>query len=200
MKRFKLSDLQARAILDMPLRRLAALERKKIDQEHKEMLARIAELESLLASEKRMRAHIADELHHLKAEFGDRRRTQIVDAARGRRSTGPLTAGEALEEKDTWVAVTPGGLISRTPTARMPRLTGKDAPSILVSARTSDALYLFTGDGHCGARAGPSNSRKVTIHPAAAPPVGPRRCLRACALWRPWSCRPKSPRPARDPC
>ncbi len=151
MKRFKLSDLQARAILDMPLRRLAALERKKIDQEHKEMLARIAELESLLASEKRMRAHIADELHHLKAEFGDRRRTQIVDAARGRRSAGPLTAGEALEEKDTWVAVTPGGLISRTPTARMPRLTGKDAPSILVSARTSDALYLFTGDGHCGA-------------------------------------------------
>ena len=151
MKRFKLSDLQARAILDMPLRRLAALERKKIDQEHKEMLARIAELESLLASEKKMRGHIADELRRLKAEFGDRRRTQIVEAARGRRSAGPLTAGEALEEKDTWVAVTPGGLICRTPTARMPRLTGKDAPSILVAARTSDALYLFTGDGRCGA-------------------------------------------------
>jgi DNA gyrase subunit A len=151
MKRFKWSDLQARAILDMPLRRLAALERKKIEQEHKEMLARIAELETLLASEKKMRAYIADELRRLKADFGDRRRTQIVDAVKGRRSAGPLTAGEALEEKDTWVAVTPGGLISRTPTARMPRLTGKDAPSILVSARTSDALYLFTADGRCGA-------------------------------------------------
>ena len=151
MKRFKLSDLQARAILDMPLRRLAALERKKIEQEHKEMLARIAELETLLASEKKMRGHIADELRQLKTDFGDRRRTQIVDAGKGRRTTGPLTAGEALEEKDTWVAVTPGGLICRTPTGRMPRLTGKDAPSILISARTSDALYLFTGDGRCGA-------------------------------------------------
>jgi DNA gyrase subunit A len=55
MKRFKLSDIQARAILDMQLRRLAALERKKIEQEHKETLARIDELERLLASEKKMR-------------------------------------------------------------------------------------------------------------------------------------------------
>jgi DNA gyrase subunit A len=151
MKRFKLSDLQARAILDMPLRRLAALERKKIDQEHKETLARIAELESLLASEKKMRAHIADELHSLKAAFGDRRRTQIVDAARSRRTAGPLTSGDVLEEKDTWVVVTPGGLISRSATARLPRLSGKDAPSLAVAARTADALYLFAGDGRCAA-------------------------------------------------
>jgi DNA gyrase subunit A len=151
MKRFKLTDLQSRAILDMPLRRLAALERKKIEQEHKETLARIAELETLLASEKKMRSHIADELRQLKADFGDRRRTQIVDAAKGRRTAGALTAGDMLEEKDTWVVVSPGGLISRTPTARLPRLSGKDAPSILVAARTSDALYLFTGDGRCAA-------------------------------------------------
>ncbi len=151
MKRFKLSDLQARAILDMPLRRLAALERKKIEQEHKETLARIDELERLLASEKKMRAYIADELRHLKAAFGDRRRTQIVDAGRTRRRAGALTAGDVLEDKETWVVLTPGGLISRTPTARLPRLSGKEAPSILVSAHTSDALYLFTADGRCAA-------------------------------------------------
>jgi DNA gyrase subunit A len=151
MKRYKLSDLQARAILDMPLRRLAALERKKIEQEYKETLARIDELESLLASEKKMRAHIADELRKLKTDFGDRRRTQIVDAARAKRAAGALTAGDVLEEKETWVAVTPGGLISRTPTARMPRLSGRDAPAILLSAQTSDALYLFASDGRCAA-------------------------------------------------
>ncbi|HMK09068.1 MAG TPA: DNA topoisomerase (ATP-hydrolyzing), partial [Anaerolineales bacterium] len=150
MKRFRLSDLQARAILDMPLRRLAALERKKIEQEHKETLARITELEGLLASEKRMRGYIADELRQLKTDFGDRRRTQIVDAGKTKRA-GPLTAGDVLEEKDTWVAVTPDGLISRSPTARLPRLSGRDAPSLLVSGRTSDAVYLFAADGHCGA-------------------------------------------------
>jgi DNA gyrase subunit A len=170
MKRFKLTDLQARAILDLPLRRLAALERKRIEQEHKEMLARIAELESLLASEKKMRSYIADELRRLKADFGDRRRTQIVDAAKGRRTAGPLTAGEALEEKDTWVVLTPGGLISRTPTARMPRLSGKDAPSILLSARTSDALYLFTGDGRCGAV--PVHRLAESDDPSGGSPVG----------------------------
>jgi DNA gyrase subunit A len=151
MKRFKLSDLQARSILDMPLRRLAALERKKIEQDYKETLARIDELESLLSSEKKMRSYIADELRKLKADFGDRRRTQIVDAARAKRSAGALTAGDVLEEKETWVAVTPGGLISRTPTARLPRLSGRDAPSILLSAQTSDALYLFASDGRCAA-------------------------------------------------
>jgi DNA gyrase subunit A len=151
MKRFKLSDLQARSILDMPLRRLAALERKKIEQDYKETLARIDDLESLLASEKKMRAYIADELRKVKADFGDRRRTQIVDAARAKRSAGALTAGDVLEEKETWVVVTPGGLISRTPTARLPRLSGRDAPSILLSAQTSDALYLFASDGRCAA-------------------------------------------------
>jgi DNA gyrase subunit A len=151
MKRFKLSDIQARAILDMPLRRLASLERKKIDQEYKETLARIAELESLLASEKRMRSHVAEELSQLKAEYGDRRRTQIIDAGKARRTKGALTAGDVLEDKETWVVVTASGLISRTPTARLPRLSGKDAPVIVAGARTRDVLYLFAADGRCAA-------------------------------------------------
>jgi len=151
MKRFRLSDVQARAILDMPLRRLAALERRKIDQEHKETLALIADLESLLASDRKMRAHVAEELRQLKATFGDRRRTQIVDAPRGGKAKSPLTAGDALEDKETWIAVTAEGLISRTPTARLPRLSGRDAPSLLAEARTGDTLYLFSADGHAAA-------------------------------------------------
>ena len=151
MKRYKLSDLQARAILDMQLRRLASLERKKIDQEYKETLAQIDELESLLASDRKMRAHVGGELRQLKDRFGDRRRTQIVDAGKGRRAKTGLTAGAVLEDKDTWVVLTDSGLISRTPTARMPRLSGKDSPILLAGARTRDVLYLFAADGRCAA-------------------------------------------------
>jgi len=71
-KRFK---LRARAILDMPLKRLSSLERKKVDQEHREVLKRIKQLESLLRSPKKMRGVITDELAALKERYGDRRRT-----------------------------------------------------------------------------------------------------------------------------
>lgn len=100
-----------------------------------------------------MRAYVADELRTLKSTFGDRRRTQIVDTARVRKAKGQLTAGDLLEDKDTWVVVTEGGLISRTPSARLPRLSGKDSPAIVVGARTSDVLYLMSADGRCAALA-----------------------------------------------
>ena len=76
MKRFKLTELQANAILDMQLRRLAALERKKIETEYKEVTATIKDLENLLKSPKRMRGVVADELLKVKDQYGDRRRTQ----------------------------------------------------------------------------------------------------------------------------
>src|SRR5512137_617264 len=78
MRRYKLSELQANAILEMQLRRLAALERKKIETEYKETLALIKELESLLKSPKKMRLMAAEELLKVKTAYGDRRRTQIV--------------------------------------------------------------------------------------------------------------------------
>ena len=74
MKRFKLTEIQANAILDMQLRRLAALERKKIETEYKETTALIKDLEALLKSPKRMRAVVADELSKVKEAYGDRRR------------------------------------------------------------------------------------------------------------------------------
>ena len=81
MKRFKLTELQATAILDMQLRRLAALERKKIETEYREVTATIKDLENLLKSPKRMRGVVADELLKVKDQYGDRRRTQIVNVS-----------------------------------------------------------------------------------------------------------------------
>ncbi len=147
-KRYKLSEVQAKAILDMPLRRLSSLERKKIEQEHKEMLARIKELEALLGSEKKMRDQLVEELAQVKSTYGDRRRTLIAEARKGKgKKAALLTAGDLAPEKETWVVVTDDGLISRTPTARQPRLTGRSAPVLLIGAGGRDTLYLFEARG-----------------------------------------------------
>ncbi|HSB90465.1 MAG TPA: DNA topoisomerase (ATP-hydrolyzing) [Anaerolineales bacterium] len=168
MKRFKLGDVQARAILDMPLRRLSTLERKKIDQDYKETQARIRALEELLASDKKMRAHVAEELRRIKSTYGDRRRTQIAETRKGKRSRELLTTRDLLEDKDTWVVVA-GGRISRTPTARLPRLGGRDAPRIILGARTRDRLYLFASDGSGAATA--VHTLSETEDPAEGNPV-----------------------------
>ena len=84
MKRFKLTELQATAILDLQLRRLAALERKKIETEYREMTALIKDLETLLKSPKKMRGVVADELLKVKEQYGDRRRTQIVNLSKSK--------------------------------------------------------------------------------------------------------------------
>ena len=150
MRRFRLSEPQANAILDMPLRRLASLERKKIELEYKEKLALIKELESLLASDKKLRATIAAEIGEIRAKYSDRRRTQAVQVTKGKRGQQILTATDLAEltpVKETWVVVTPEGLISRTPTARLPRLSGKNAPALLLGATGRDNLYLFDARG-----------------------------------------------------
>lgn len=145
-KRFKLSEAQARAILDMPLRRLANLERKKIENEYKAILARIKELESLLRSKKKMRTVLASELAEIKAAFGNRRRTLIAKPSRGK-GEAVLTASDLMPDKETWVVVSASGLIFRTPSARLPRLSGRDTPMLVIAARTQDMLYLFDAAG-----------------------------------------------------
>jgi DNA gyrase subunit A len=77
MKRFKLTEIQAQAILEMQLRRIAALERKKIDEEYKELLKTIKELEGLLKSPKRMREIVGTELLQVRQLYNDNRRTHI---------------------------------------------------------------------------------------------------------------------------
>jgi DNA gyrase subunit A len=116
-------------------------------------VARIKELEALLASEKKMRAVIAEELTKVKEQYGDRRRTQIVQARRGKRGAPLLTATDLAPDKDTWVVVTADGLISRTATARSPRLAGRSAPILVLGARGRDTLYLFDAAGNGAALA-----------------------------------------------
>jgi DNA gyrase subunit A len=147
MRRLKLSELQANAILDMPLRRLSGLERRKIDQEYREVVAQIKELEGLLRSPKKMRILIAEELAEIKSVYGNRRRTQIVKTRKGARARTVLTAGDLAPAKEAWVTVQRDGSIRRTPTARVPRLSGRTSPRLVIGASARDTLYLFDANG-----------------------------------------------------
>jgi DNA gyrase subunit A len=146
MQRLKLSELQAQAILDMPLKRLSSLERRKIDQEYKAVTATIKVLESLLRSKVKMRNLIANELKELKEQYTDRRRTLIVQAQKGKR-TRVLTASDLTPDKEVWVTLTAKGNLARTSSARLPRMSGSSAPILVLGAKTRDTLYLFAKDG-----------------------------------------------------
>jgi DNA gyrase subunit A len=151
IKRFRLSDIQAQAILDMQLRRLAALERKKIEEEYKEVIALIRELEGLLRSPKKMRQMVSDELLIVKEAYGDRRRTQIVSIKQGASKRALLTTSDLAPDKMVWICVMPDGLISRTHEADLPRQSGNDAPAWLLRANTRDTLYLVNDQGEAAA-------------------------------------------------
>ncbi len=142
---FKLSEAQAAAILNMPLRRLAALERKRIEDEYKELITRIEYLANLLESPQLMRGVIKQELDGLKDAYGDSRRTLIVDSAAG----SALDFSELLPDENVWVVLTENGRLSRTFSDDQPRVTTavKEAPHSILSAATSEVLYLITSDG-----------------------------------------------------
>jgi len=145
-KRFKLSDIQTRAILDMPLRRLASLERKKIDVEYKKVTATIKKLEALLASDRKLRNAVSNEILEIKEKYGDRRRT-LIASAKGSEKSQILTATDLYPAKDCYVVLTRNGLISRTATARTPRLSGSQPPQLVIQANVRDNLYLFNTQG-----------------------------------------------------
>jgi DNA gyrase subunit A len=141
IKQFKFTELQAQAILDMQLRRLAALERRKLAEEHKETLALIRELEALLKSPKKVLALIKQNLAELKARHADPRRTQITD-----RAPGTLTAHDLLPDEDVWVALGADGLLKRYPAAS-PSVYPFLSVASLLRANTRDDLYLFSAKG-----------------------------------------------------
>lgn len=149
MKRFKLTELQATAILDMQLRRLAALERKKIDTEYREVTGIIKELTTLLKSPKLMRGVVATELLKVKELYGDRRRTQIVNLSKSKDGKAPkaLTARDLMPEQQVWIGVTEDGLVSRTADDKQPKHSGHDAPRWLVKASTTDTIYFVARSG-----------------------------------------------------
>lgn len=143
--KFKLTEIQAQAILDMQLRRLAALERRKLVDEHKEKRALIKKLERLLSRPALMREAIKEELLAVRDRYADSRRTQIVDTG----ESGVLTASDLLPDENVWVLVGEKGDIARTPSAEMIKIPVKPAeqPVALLEANTQDILYLFVADG-----------------------------------------------------
>jgi len=153
MRRLDLSEIQAKAILDMRLQRLTQLERHKIVEEHEQTLALIADLKGILASEQRLLGIIKDELAALKQEFGDERRTEILA------ETTDLTIEDLLADEDMVVTITRSGYIKRTHVEayRSQRRGGKgvtgmetkeeDIVEDLFVASTHSYLLFFTNKG-----------------------------------------------------
>ncbi len=154
MTRFKLSDIQSQAILDMQLRRLAALERKRIEDEYVEVMKTIAYLEDLLASPKKILAVIETELKELKDKYGDERRTRVYKQA-----IGDFSEEDLIPAENVIVTVTETGYIKRSPTDTFrtqlrggkgvagATLKEEDSISQLYLANTHDNMMFFTNKG-----------------------------------------------------
>ena len=152
-RRLDLSEIQAKAILDMRLQRLTQLERHKIVEEHEQTLALIEDLKGILASEPRLLGIIKDELAALKQEFGDTRRTEILA------ETADLTIEDLLADDDMVVTITRSGYIKRTHVEayRSQKRGGKgvtgmetkeeDIVEDLFVASTHSYLLFFTNKG-----------------------------------------------------
>lgn len=151
MKRFKLSEIQAQAILDMPLRRLAALERKKIEEEYKEVMALIAELEGLLKSPQKIRTLCASELMEARQIYAEKRKTQIIGMKEGVSISEMLTITDVTPSQTVWVGINEAGDICRSNSDSASWLSGKNAPLWVVKADTHQTLYLVSTTGKAAA-------------------------------------------------
>ncbi|MCG8431331.1 MAG: DNA gyrase subunit A, partial [Candidatus Omnitrophica bacterium] len=153
MKEFKLSHLQAQAILEMQLQRLTALERDKIEAEYVELLKKIESCRAILASEKKVEGIIKDELKELKKSYADPRRTEIISAVQ------EIEIDDLIAEEDVVVTISHSGYIKRLPVSayRKQRRGGKgvtgadlreaDFIEHLFVASTKNTLLIFTETG-----------------------------------------------------
>ena len=154
MGRFDLSELQAQAILDMRLARLAALERKKIEDEYLAVIQEIAELEDILANPARVLSIIKDELREMQRKYAGDRRTRVQDDA-----SRELTDEDLIADEDVVVTISGRGYIKRQPVATYRRqgrggkgIIGhvtreEDAVESLLVANTHDWALFFTNRG-----------------------------------------------------
>jgi DNA gyrase subunit A len=147
--RLKFSELQAQAILEMPLRRLAALERKKLEEELAEKRKLIKFLEDLLAHPNKVLGVIREELLSLRERFGDARRTTIIGDAKNRvlSSNEVLTSHELVPTENVYVVVGQNGRIARTSDA--PKVTAQVdiVPAAVVKTTTRDLVYVVGSSG-----------------------------------------------------
>lgn len=154
VRKFKLTEIQANAILEMRLAALAALERQKVEDELKEKLALIATLEAILASEEKIKAIIRDEVVEIRDKYGDGRRTQVIPHA-----ISGFRAEDLIPNEQVIVTLTRGGYVKRVPVAtyRSQHRGGKgvvgmetkeeDAVEHLVSTWTHNDISFFTDRG-----------------------------------------------------
>ncbi len=155
MKKFKLSEIQAKAILDMRLQRLTGLERKKVEEEYKETIKLIEKLKAILASKNLQMQIIKDELVELKKKYGDERRTEIVYKAE------EFSIEDMIAEEDVVITISHGGFIKRFPVSGYRRqsrggkgVTGAptkedDFIEHLFIASTHNYILFFTDRGRC---------------------------------------------------
>lgn len=152
MAKFKFSELQARAILDMQLRRLAALERQKIQDEYNELQQRIAYLQALLDDKDKILALVKQDVLDLKANYGDARRTRITTA-----EGDGTSLGDMVPDEESLVLITCAGQAKRLPLATLKMDEGQivpgigpqeqDAPQWLLTAHSKETLFFFTTGG-----------------------------------------------------
>ncbi|HXG00813.1 MAG TPA: DNA gyrase C-terminal beta-propeller domain-containing protein, partial [Bacteroidota bacterium] len=155
MKKFKLTEIQAKAILDMRLQRLTGLERKKIEEEYRETIKLIEQLKALLGSKKLQMQLIEKELLQLKEKYGDERRTEIVYKAE------EFSIEDIIAEEEVVITISHGGYIKRTPVSGYRRqsrgtrgATGAatredDFIEAVFIASTHEHIMLFTDQGRC---------------------------------------------------
>lgn len=155
MKKFKLSEIQSKAILDMRLQRLTGLERKKIEDEYKEVIQLIEKLKGILTSEEKRYLIIKDELLEIKKKYGDERRTEIIH------DYEEFSLEDIIAEEDVVVTISHKGFIKRFPVSGYRKqgrggkgVTGagtKDDDFIehMFIASTHQYILFFTDKGKC---------------------------------------------------
>ncbi len=154
MSKFKLSELQANAILGMPLRTLAGLERKKIEDEYSELQDLMSKLKKILGSEANILKVISEELIEIKEKFGDKRRTQII-----KKAIGNFSDEDLIPDEEVVVSLTKGNYVKRIPadTYSSQNRGGKgkigmstkeeDVVEHVLQCRTHDTVLFFTSLG-----------------------------------------------------
>lgn len=155
MEKFGLSDLQARAILDMTLRRLTGLERDKIKEEYTELMKTIEYLKEILADESLRYKIIKDELIEIKEKYGDERRSQIVYSAED------MTMEDFIDDEEVVITISHNSYVKRTPLSEYKRqgrggkgslgssTRDEDFTEHIITATAHNYMLLFTESGRC---------------------------------------------------
>ena len=154
MERFGLSEAQSNAILDMQLRRLAALERQKVDDEYQEITAHIEYLQGLLADQRKILALIKEDILEVKEKFGDERRSQVMFGL-----DADLNMEDLIQDEDVLISITQRSYIKRTPVAAYRTQArggkgligmttrGEDELEHLFAAGTLNSILFFSDRG-----------------------------------------------------